>query len=183
MIVSVIVVSSITAYLLNHILQLESLRPPVSHEAMGWPYHFTTLEHEEKILRRDLLNRYGTYAQLSAVIPVLVYQLYLLGLWAYSKTRRSRIDYTKVPGSKSSKLFTQSGSDSIANQWRSLQWWLDGEIHVGWGERKHWIAAIAWTAWLLLLSVHKTGDGMYILSTSPLVRVFGPVSLSQSLLK
>jgi len=130
---------------------------------MGWPYHLVDLTHEEKALRRVLLDRYGLYAQLSAFIPILGYQLYKLAVWIHSERSRTAVqtvDYSEVPGSPTLKRHRGSTSGTAAANWRSLMWWLEGEIAPGWGLRGQWIAGGSWTAWLLFLCVHRTGDGM-----------------------
>ena len=42
---------------------------------------------------------------------------------------------------------------------RRVKWWLEGDVGSGWGVRGRWIAGLAWGAWLLFLSFHRTGDG------------------------
>ncbi len=134
---------------------------------MEWPYHFVTLTDEEVAYRRIILDRYGIYAQLSALVPVLVYQLYRLGLCVSSERLRAASGYAQVPeapGSPVRKKNRLSSTRALGRHWRSLLWWLEGEVFVGWGLRRYWIAAILWASWLLFLAVHKTGDGMCISS-------------------
>jgi hypothetical protein len=131
---------------------------------MSWPYHFVDLTQDDIIKRRILLNRYGVYAQLSALVPVLAYQLYRLGVWVSSQRKRTQVEYTKVsstPGSPFQKQIRLALSGGLAKRWRSTLWWLEGELYPGWGLRGHWIAGLAWASWLLFLSVHKTGDGEF----------------------
>lgn len=101
------------------------------------------------------------YAQLSALIPILGYQLYRLAVWVYSEKQRTKFDYSAIPSSPTSKRERQSSSGAAVRKWRATLWWLEGEVAEGWGERGHWIAAGCWMAWLLFLCVHKTGDGQY----------------------
>jgi hypothetical protein len=131
---------------------------------MSWPYNFVDLTQDDIIKRRILLNRYGVYAQLSALVPVLAYQLYRLGVWVSSQRKRTQVGYTKVsstPGSPFQKQIRLATSGGLAKRWRSTLWWLEGELYPGWGLRGHWIAGLAWASWLLFLSVHKTGDGEF----------------------
>jgi hypothetical protein len=130
---------------------------------MAWPYHLVDLSNEEKELRRALLDRYGIYAQLSTFIPILAFQLYRLWVWVYSERQRSRAAYIEVPSSPVAKHVGSSSSSALAKKWRLLVWWLEGEAAPGWGVNGHWIAAGAWTSWLLFLCIHKTGDGMCFL--------------------
>jgi hypothetical protein len=125
---------------------------------MAWPYHLLDLTHEQKHERRLLLDRYGVYAQLSALIPILAYQLYRLGFWVYSE-RRSKASYSAIPSSPTLKRSRASTAGSFARNWRSTVWWLEGEIVTGWPSRGQLIAAGAWVSWLLFLCVHNTGEG------------------------
>jgi hypothetical protein len=126
---------------------------------MGWPYHILDLTKEQILLRRDLLDRYGVYAQLSALIPILAYQPYRLGIWVYSERQRSEISYSEVPTSPTLKRRRQTTSGTIIKKWRAVRWWLEGEVAPGWGLRGRLIAGGLWTTWLLFLCIHKTGDG------------------------
>jgi hypothetical protein len=132
---------------------------------MSWPYHFVDLTQEEIIRRRILLDRYGVYAQLSALVPVLAYQLYRLGVWVSSQRKRVEVGYSEVPSTSGSPVQKQkrlSTSGGLARRWRSALWWLEGEVYPGWGLRGHWIAGLTWALWLLFLSVHKTGVGKFL---------------------
>jgi hypothetical protein len=126
---------------------------------MGWPYHLLDLTHEEKHERRLLLDRYGVYAQLSALIPILAYQLYRLGVWVYSERQRSKAQYSAIPNSPTLKRSRTSTSGALGRKWRTTVWWLKSEVATGWGLRGQWIAAACWVSWLLFLCVHKTGEG------------------------
>lgn len=129
---------------------------------MSWPYHFVDLTEEEIISRRILLDRYGVYAQLSALVPVLAFQLYRLGAWLYLQRKRTEVRYTEIsstPGSPLQKQNRLSTPGGLARHWRSALWWLEGEVYPGWGLRGHWIAGMTWASWLLFLAVHKTGVG------------------------
>ena len=131
---------------------------------MSWPYHFVDLTQEETIRRRILLDRYGVYAQLSALVPVLAYQLYRLATWVSSQRKKTEVGYTEVPSTPSSPAQKQkklSISGGLARRWRSALWWLEGEVHSGWGLRGHWIAGLSWALWLFFLAAHKTGVGKF----------------------
>jgi len=141
---------------------------------MGWPYHFVDLNDIQKIQRRDLLDRYGIYAQLSALVPILIYQLYRLARWVNSERQRSKVSYTAVPSSPALKKSRSNNSGLVVRKWRSLAWWLEGEGLEGWGSRGRWIAGGVWGTWLLFLCVHKTGDD-YLHVT----KRFGMIAASQ----
>ena len=51
-------------------------------------------------------------------------------------------------------------SASIARLWDRLRWALDEPVAQGWGTCREWSIAASWTAWLLVLVVRDTGDGM-----------------------
>jgi hypothetical protein len=129
---------------------------------MSWPWRFVALSEDELAVRRQMLDRYGVYAQLSAVIPVLVYLVYQLGVWVSLDRQQVNPRYEALPsrtGSPSRKGTHISSVGVLEKQWRSLSWWLGGEVNARWGPRGHWIAGISWAAWLLFLSVRQTGDG------------------------
>ena len=127
---------------------------------MAWPYQFIDLTKDEQHQRRVLLDRYGVYAQLSALVPIIGFQLYRLGVWVYSERSRSQIDYSEVPSSPSLKRRRGSASGTLIQKWRSTSWWLGGEFTLGREVRGQLIGAGIWTAWLLFLCVHQTGNGM-----------------------
>jgi hypothetical protein len=135
-------------------------------DTMGWPYHLLDLTHEQKHERRLLLDRYGVYAQLSALIPILAYQLYRLGVWVCSERKRSKASYSAIPSSPILKRSRASTAGNSARKWRSTVWWLEGELAAGWPSRGQFIAAGVWTSWLLFLCVHKTGEGMCFVISS-----------------
>jgi hypothetical protein len=141
---------------------------------MAWPYQFVDLNEEQRLLRRNLLGRYGAYAQSSALVPLLVYQLYRLTIWATSEREIAK-KYTLIPGSPLRKSSRQSPTGVLTKQWRRIIWWLEGELCVGWGLRGHWIVGASWASWLMFLSVHKTGDGtLQFLSWSPFLSPGSP---------
>jgi hypothetical protein len=125
---------------------------------MAWPYHLIELGDEQRLQRRELLDRYGLYAQLSALIPILGYQLYRLGAWVYTERLKSKITCSEVPASLSLKRQSHKTS-GVVQTWRSMLWWLEDEVAPGWGLIGNWIAAGCWVSWLFFLCIHKTGDG------------------------
>lgn len=131
---------------------------------MAWPYHFLKLTDQQIQHRRQLLDRYGLYSQLSALLPIIVYQLYKLGVWVHSERKRSKTGYTEVPSSPGAKKARTSTPGGVVRQWRSLTWWFGGEVapKLGLGLKGQWIATGAWMMWLSFLCVYETGDGMYI---------------------
>lgn len=142
---------------------------------MAWPYRIKfDLTHDEKHQRRVLLDRYGVYAQLSALIPIVAFRLYLLGVWVYSERQRTKSDYSEVPTSPGLKRYRHSSSGRVVRKWRSVRWWLEGEVAPGWGVRGRIVAGVCWATWLLFLCVHKTDDDYFHIT-----KRFGHVAASQ----
>lgn len=129
---------------------------------MSWPYQLLDLTEAEKHQRRLLLDRYAVYSQLSALIPILAYQLYRLGAWVYKENQRTKVRYSSIPSSPAVRHDRASTSGIIVRKWRSVVWWLEGEIAPEWGLRIYWVAGGSWMAWLLFLCFHQTGHGMFI---------------------
>jgi hypothetical protein len=129
---------------------------------MAWPYRLLDLSHEQKHERRLLLDRYGVYAQLSALIPILAYQLYRLGVWVHSERKRSKASYSIIPSSPTLKRSRASASGSFARNLRVTVWWLEGEFAKGWPSRGQFLAAGVWVSWLLFLCIHNTGEGAFL---------------------
>ena len=141
--------------------ELRTLKPrdiQKSALTMAWPYHFSTLDGDQRHARRLLLDRYGAFAQLSAIVPVIIYQLYRLGVWVYSERQRSKATYSAL-SSPARKKHKHTTPGSAVRRWNKVKWWLEDDLASGWGSRGYWIAGIFWTSWLLFLCVHKTGDG------------------------
>jgi len=90
---------------------------------MGWPYHFVDLTQAEKVLRREALDNYGFYAQLSALLPLGVVLLYRVAVWT---TKPRQDSYSAVPNSPVLK------SQRLAGGWssriRKVKWWLDEDF-------------------------------------------------------
>ncbi|KAK0113756.1 hypothetical protein ONS95_014005 [Cadophora gregata] len=142
---------------------------------MGWPYKIVLeLTEEQKHERRTLLDRYGVYAQLSVLIPILCYQLYRLALWVSFARQRSKVRYSEVPSSPVSKRERDSRRGGLVTKWREVKWWLGGEIAKGWGIRGQWVVGITWSCHLLYLCVKETGDD-YLHIT----KRFGVIAASQ----
>ncbi|KAL2072154.1 hypothetical protein VTL71DRAFT_11497 [Oculimacula yallundae] len=142
---------------------------------MSWPYKIILdLTDEQKSTRRLLLDRYGVYAQLSALIPILCYQLYRLAIWVLYARQRSKVRYDEVPSSPISKHGRGQRTGMVVRKWRVVKWWLGGEVSEGWGGRGLWVAGVGWGAWLGFLCVRETGDD-YIHIT----KRFGVIAASQ----
>ena len=133
---------------------------------MGFIYAFVSLDAEQLGKRRQLLDRYGQIAQLSALVPLLlIYFTYLF----HSISSRFRFSFLgrqqKEHQSPRVSTFRQSTAGSWRTKWRRLNWALDDEVlngWDGWGAKREWAIAGLWALWLLVLVFRETGDGMYI---------------------
>lgn len=131
---------------------------------MAWPYRISFDQTDaQKHERRVLLDRYGVYAQLSALIPIAIYQLYRLAIWVSLARRRSQVKYSAVPGSPDLKHGRGSKSGVLERKWREVRWWAEGEIWPGLGLKGQWVAGLIWAGWLGFLCVHRTGVGMFLM--------------------
>ncbi|CAJ2508889.1 Uu.00g139150.m01.CDS01 [Anthostomella pinea] len=128
---------------------------------MGWPYHFLDLTEAEKLARRQAIDRYATYAHVSALIPVAVFVVLRLGSRLVRTATSSRGAYAAVSGSPRQKQHRVSLAGSWSRSIRKAVWWLGDDVVVFGQRRGQWgqmIAGIAWTLWLLFLSVAGTGS-------------------------
>ncbi|KAM0353636.1 hypothetical protein ACHAPU_001649 [Fusarium lateritium] len=124
---------------------------------MGWPYEFLTLTDEEKHQRRLSLDHYAYIAHLSAFAPALLFVLARL----INRVRRGRSSgYSQVPGSPGVKANRQRWISRLMAKGPMVQWWLGEDVAflgTRWGQRDEWVLGIAWTVWLLVLSILGTG--------------------------
>ncbi|KAG8534105.1 uncharacterized protein KY384_000949 [Bacidia gigantensis] len=142
---------------------------------MGFPYHFIDLDDEQLQRRRNLLDNYGQFAQLSILSLPLLYQL-SRGIKLLGSRLSRRRDYQPLKEQRSPVPFNRQHERATVSiwSWRRLKWWLDTELAPGWETRKEWLFAILWMAWLLFLVTKDTGDD-YLHIT----KRFGIVAASQ----
>jgi hypothetical protein len=107
------------------------------------------------LARRQVLDRYGAYGQVSVLLAVLVYLVCHLDIRVPSQSTKIGKGYAALPRKH------VASSTSLRQLWRAFSWWLGGEARPGWGSRGHLIAGTAWLLWLLFLCIHHTTDGMY----------------------
>ncbi|KAJ5491291.1 hypothetical protein N7539_002858 [Penicillium diatomitis] len=144
---------------------------------MGWPYQFLELTSDEKNRRRELLDRYALYAQVSILIPFVLYAVARFCVWLAHGKGWFRLGYSplgQLPGVAASTRAKYVQSRTALQRRRKVQWWLEDEFAPGWGLRGRWIAAIVWALWLLVLCLLHTGND-YIHIT----KRFGIIAASQ----
>lgn len=147
-----------------------SVRPrkKITREPLGSirdMWHFLDLNHDQKLERRRLLDLYGSLAQVSALIPLTLLQLYFLVIWFQRRWLRKH-DADAIPSSphlKKQRLDAVNGPAARFQSFRNKTiWWMGDTLDI-WGSRvtKGEIAAgVVWTAWLIFLSCVQTQGGM-----------------------
>ncbi|KAK2015445.1 ferric reductase like transmembrane component [Colletotrichum eremochloae] len=143
---------------------------------MGWPYRFVDLSSEEVQLRRQTLDRYGSYAHYSALAPIVLALLVRIGFYLRRRWQASAA-YDAVPVSPVLKERRQSWSGNLDTKIQKGKWWLADDVYFmgqHWGQKDQWVFGLAWASWLLVLSVLETGDD-YLHIT----KRFGIIAVSQ----
>ncbi|KAL4911240.1 hypothetical protein BDW74DRAFT_142598 [Aspergillus multicolor] len=116
----------------------------------SWPWHFVAVSDAEKQHRRELLTLQGYYAQLSIVLAVVCFRIYIA-------------------------LFTPAEQRQQLNRRPWSKPWLDAPLFNGWFEtRRQYLVCLIWLTWLLSLSIWSTGDDYLHLT-----KALGHVGLSQ----
>lgn len=129
---------------------------------MEFPYRFVSLDEAQTAHRRKLLDSYGQFAQLSAlIIPLFFCQSWFALRFIVKKVGASKNGHAgKARQSPQVASFAEATHGSSSNSWRRFRWAMDEQIIQGWGSRLEWMIAGLWTLWLLLLVVRDTGDGV-----------------------
>lgn len=127
---------------------------------MGFLYHFVRLDTAQEAHRRQLLDSYGQFAQISALIPLLSFQLifvirFLQRKWKEYGGRKS----IKVHQSPRLSVFPKHNRLTTFSFAARVRWALGEEVARNWGTRLEWLIGAGWTIWLILLTVRDTGDG------------------------
>ena len=132
---------------------------------MGFFYSFVSPDPQQLERRRQLLDRYGQIAQLSALVPLLV--IYI-SFFLRSFLNKYAIPFfgsgQKAHQSPRVSTFRASTPGSWKVKWRRLNWALDDEVlrgWDGWGTRREWAIAGVWVLWLLVLVFRDTTNGAY----------------------
>lgn len=111
-----------------------------------------------------MLDNYGQFAQISALIPLFSFHLifatrFLIRKWNGYDYGRKPI---KVRQSPRLSVFQKPNQLTASSFTVRLRWALDEEVARDWGTRLEWLIGALWTVWLLLLTVKDTGDGACI---------------------
>ena len=127
--------------------------------AFGW--HFIDLSDSQKAQRRVALDTAANVAQYSALVPLLCLQLYFLFL-ILDNRRSSHVNRFISPSLYLNNLASDKPkwSYQVRKTVTSLTWWASTPVGKDWGSRGEWLFGAIWAAWLLLLSIAYTGEGM-----------------------
>ncbi|KAM0794222.1 ferric reductase like transmembrane component-domain-containing protein [Usnea florida] len=142
---------------------------------MGFPYHFVSLTDEQNSHRRQLLDGYGQFAQLSVLLLPLVYQiclgtrLLISRIWPFKPSQAVKEHQSPVVS-----RFKQPATGYSTNVLARVRWFLDEEVREGWNTRQEWLITGLWAIWLLVLVFRDTGDDYLHLT-----KRFGIVAASQ----
>ncbi|KAG9884739.1 hypothetical protein KCU94_g18035, partial [Aureobasidium melanogenum] len=128
-------------------------------------WHFLDLNHDQKLERRRLLDLYGALAQVSALLPLALLQLYFFAIWFHRKWLRKH-DADAIPSSphlKKKQLDAFNGSAAGFQSFRNKAiWWMGDDFDI-WGSRVtngEIVSGVVWTAWLIFLSCIQTQGGV-----------------------
>jgi hypothetical protein len=129
-------------------------------------WHFLDLNHEQKLERRRLLDLYSSLAQVSALIPLALLQLYFVATWLQRRWLRKH-GADAIPSSPHLK---KQQSDALNGPvmkfrcfWQEAMWWMGDTIDV-FGSRMakgEILSSLIWTAWLIFLSCVQTQGGTF----------------------
>jgi hypothetical protein len=127
-------------------------------------WHFLDLNHEQKLERRRLLDLYGALAQVSALIPLALLQLYFVAIWFRQRWLR-KYDGDATPSSPQLKKLRSDTLNGplvrFQSFWQMAIWWMSDTIDIL-GSRiakGEILAGVVWTAWLIFLSCVQTQGG------------------------
>lgn len=122
-------------------------------------YRFVRLDTAQEAHRRQLLDSYGQFAQISALIPLLSFQLIFVTRFLGRKWNGYARKPIKVHQSPRLTDFPKHNQLTTSSFAARIRWALGEEVARGWGTRLEWLIGAGWTVWLLLLTVKDTGDG------------------------
>lgn len=128
-------------------------------QTWDWSYQFLKLSAAERHERRVVLDRYGLYAQLSALLVIVLFVVGRLAQRVLGKKRHAVYD------TESTSLANLKHQRWLSVKLRIYQWWLGGDVEFSGlklGRRDEVMLGSIWTAWLLFLCIAHTGNGAYI---------------------
>lgn len=133
---------------------------------MALLYRFVSLDQAQLARRRQLLDSYGQFAQISGLmIPLFAFQIFFAVRLILRKIRSSKHGQRKKEReSPRVSSFPKSIAKPSSSSWARFRWALDEQMFPGWGTKREWLVGALWTIWLLLLVVKDTGDGALISS-------------------
>lgn len=129
-------------------------------------YHFVSSNQDQLQRRRELLDGYGQFAQLSALVPLftiilLRVFLFLEEKYRFSNLGKSRKEHASPVVSRFADTVAAANKRERSEVlWGRVQWWLDDEVVSGWGTWREWVVGGSWAVWLMVLAMRDTGDGM-----------------------
>ncbi|KAL8690084.1 MAG: hypothetical protein Q9218_004398 [Villophora microphyllina] len=145
---------------------------------MLFQYSFVGLDEAQLQKRRHLLDTYGQIAQLSALVPLLAWQLLLV---VRSIRNRSQLSHhsrqTKAPSSPVVERFAKDASTAkrrSVSRWKRFNWFLGDELAQDWGTWRVLLVAALWATWLFVLAFTETGEDYLHLT-----KRFGIIGASQ----
>ena len=131
-------------------------------------YRFLDLTEEQKHERRELLDWYGFFAQVSALAPIAALQCYYMATWLSHRLQNQ--NDLEAPSSPYAKEARTGGKGTVARLRRSYSnflWWCGDSVDVygyHFGAKGDVLGAALWAAWLVFLCFPQTGEGR---STQP----------------
>lgn len=131
-------------------------------------YHFVSPNQEQLQRRRELLDGYGQFAQLSALVPL--FAIFLLRVFLFLEEKYTFAELGKSRKEHASPVVSRFAETVAATHkrgwsevvWARVQWWLDDEVVSGWGTWREWVVGGSWAVWLMVLAMRDTGDGTSI---------------------
>ncbi|KAF2875434.1 ferric reductase like transmembrane component-domain-containing protein [Massariosphaeria phaeospora] len=146
--------------------------PPPPPTAWAFGYAFVTLDDDQKLRRRELLEWYPFVAQLSVLAVLALFQLGFLLSWL--GRRGLEHEPPKSPSldkrGHGKKTWLRKSRQNV----HRILWWMKKPVVSNWGTRGEWVGGVIWTVWLLYLSIAQTGNDYFHLT-----KRFGIIGASQ----
>jgi hypothetical protein len=143
---------------MDHIRRHEGHTEVKTDQYWAFGYYFETLDKKQKHQRREYLEWYGFIAQWSVLVIFALFQMSFFVGWMM----KSGLKYEQPKSPSFTKGREKLGwLRKVQSVSTKMKWWMSKDVIRGWdwGTRGEWIGATFWTAWLLYLSIAKTGNG------------------------